>query len=325
LNLIKIHFCLSLPFIDSYGTGVAYYLSESERNTMKKRLFTLFVILMLVLIASCDKEEIAVPSDCVPSPPRGIDAENRDGFVIIWWDPNPESDIAGYDIYRGDFLYGEYDRIGTVNDEDPDPYYYNFEYHEPVNGEQHYYGLIAFDEGNNESDFSYIVTATPRYEGLLKLYEIGWKPDSSGYDLSSCSNIAQPYGSVTTDIWIAEDTEGIQKFVVNNLINKIQDYGYVGVGNFNLTNYAPTEGWAPSGKAEIIMSHLYVVKTETSGSYHYVKLYVVDTTESWVEFRWAYQSDPGNTDFSPASAPGLIERKDNDEGRLVISPSFGNR
>ncbi|MCD6379031.1 hypothetical protein J7M07_01125 [bacterium] len=296
---------------------------------MKKRLFTLFVILILVLIASCDKEEkivevpIEVPSDCAPSPPRGIDAENRDDFVIIWWDPNPESDIAGYDIYQGDSLYGEYNRIGTVNDETPDPYYYSFEYDGPANGEQHYYGLIAFDEGNNESDFSYIVTATPRYEGLLKLYEIGWKPDSSGYDLSSCGNIAQPYNSVTTDIWIAEDTEGIQKFIVNNLADSIQDYGYV--DNFHLINYAPTQGWAPSGEAEIIISHLYVVKTQTEpGSYNYVKLFVVDKTESWARFKWAYQSDPGNTDFSPAPVPGLIERKD-DEGRLTISPSFGDR
>ncbi len=293
-------------------------ISKDERSIMKKRVFTIFAILMLALIVSCDEKEtiVEVPVDCAPSPPRGIDAQNMDGFVKIWWAPNPESDIAGYDIYRGNSLYGNYDRVGTVYDENPDPYDYSFEYY-LSNGEQHYYGVVAFDEGNNESDFSYIVTATPRYEGLLKLYEVGWDPASSGYDFSSCSNIAQSYDSVTTDIWIAEDTGGIQKFVVDDSMNDIQDYGYA--DNFDVVNYAPTDGWAPSGEAEIIISHIYVVRTGAA-PYHYVKLYVEDATESWVEFWWAYQSDPGNTDFSPGKTPGLIERKDG-EGRLIIAPS----
>ncbi|MDZ7860247.1 MAG: hypothetical protein U5O15_06215 [Candidatus Krumholzibacteriota bacterium] len=287
-----------------------------------RNIITIFIFLLVALNLSCDEEEkiVEVPTDCPPSPPRGIDADNRDGYVIIWWAPNPESDIAGYDIYRGDSLYGEYIRIGSIDDENPDPYEYNYEYEEPINGEQFYYGVIAFDEGNNESEFSYIVTATPRYEGFIRLYEAGVNPDASGFDFSSNSNSAQRYDSVTTNVWVAEDAEGIQKFMVDNVNDSIQDYGYV--DNFDLINYAPTEGWSPSGRAEIIESHLYVIRTGEEA--HYVKLYVERTAFEWVEFWWAYQSDPGNTDFSPAPVPGLIERR-SDEGRLIITPSSGDR
>lgn len=290
-------------------------------------IITIFTFLLVALNLSCDEEEkivevpVEVPTDCAPSAPRGIDADNRDGYVIIWWAPNPESDIAGYDIYRGDSLYGDYIRIGTKLDEDPDPYEYSFEYEEPVNGEQFYYGVIAFDEGNNESEFSYIVTATPRYEGFMRLYEAGVNPDASGYDFSSISNAAQSYDSATTNLWVVEDAGGVQRFMVDNVSDSIQDYGYV--DNFDLINYSPTEGWSPSGSAEIIKSHIYVIRTGEIEP-HYVKIYVTFTAFEWVEFWWAYQSDPENTDFSPAPVPGMIERR-SDEGRLVITPSCGDR
>jgi hypothetical protein len=37
-----------------------------------------------------------------PAPPTGVDAAAGAGQVLVWWDPNREPDLAGYDVYRAD-------------------------------------------------------------------------------------------------------------------------------------------------------------------------------------------------------------------------------
>ncbi len=247
-----------------------------------------------------------VPADCLPSAPRGVYAVNLDGYVQICWYPNPEDDIVGYDIWKNDELYGTYEWIGTVDAEDPDPYEYCFEYGdyfasgEPGNGEQFFYAVSAYDEGDNLSDLSYEeVSATPRPEGFLRLYDAAVDSDSCGYDFSSLSNIAQDCTLPLIDI-VFDTTGGVNTFTVRMPSVMIQDYGYT--YSFDDINLAPELGWSDAGSVEVIESHCYMLKLGESSGEHYVKLWVHTVADGYADFWWAYQTDPYNPDLMPGPA-----------------------
>lgn len=272
----------------------------------------LAVIVITGLIASCGEDEkiveVPVESDCPPSPPQEVYSDNRDGYIIIWWAPNPESDISHYNILRSDSLYGSYQAIGEVDVESgPIPYEYSFEYDTPDNGDQYYYGLTAVDENGNESYLSFVVTATPRYEGEIRLYESDSEPDSSGLDMSGLEFEPLPWSDEAVDIYLY-DNEGVQQFVTSDSTVDIQDYGYV--PNFDFINRAPEEGWAPSGTAEVIASHCYLVRILGSGgAVNYGKLYVMLREDNYAEFWWAYQTDDRNRDLSPVPEYYDLEKR----------------
>jgi hypothetical protein len=47
-----------------------------------------------------------------PSPPRGLVAVQEGGAVRLFWDPNPELDLAGYRLFRRDGPDGEWRAVG---------------------------------------------------------------------------------------------------------------------------------------------------------------------------------------------------------------------
>ena len=271
------------------------------------------LIASFAFISSCGENEVTrvVPADCPPSAPRGVYAVNLDGYVQIWWYPNPEDDIVGYDIWKNDELYGTYEWIGEVDAEDPDPYEYHFDYGdfiasgEPVNGEKFYYAVSAYDQGDNISELSYEeVSATPRPEGLMGMAP---KPDSCGYNIISQSSIPQDCSLPSTDIVF--DTSGaVSKFIVAMPRVMIQDYGfteydiYEELYGFDAVNYAPIDGWSVAGAAEIIEGHCYILRLGEVDGIHYVKIWVTIATDSYTEFWWAYQTDPNNRDLMPGPA-----------------------
>ena len=233
-------------------------------------------------------------------------AVNLDGYVQICWYPNPEDDIAGYDIWKNGDPYGTYTWVGTVDAEDPDPYEYCFSYDEPSNGEQLYYAVSAYDLADNLSELSYeTVSATPRPEGFLRLYDSNVQSDSCGYDFTSLSDIAQDCALESTDIMF-DTTGGVSLFRVATPRVMIQDYGYS--YSFDDINLAPEDGWSLSGTAEAIESHCYILRLSESDGFHYVKLWIHTAGEGFVDFWWAYQTDPYNTDLlRPA---GRLEGED---------------
>jgi hypothetical protein len=262
-----------------------------------------------VVISSCEQEEKIiyvpreVPADCPPSAPRGLFAINLDGYVSICWFPNPEDNIEGYYIWKNDSLYGVYDAIGWMDAGDEIPYEYCFDHSTPYN-QQFYYAVSAMNSDGFMSELSYEeLTATPRPEGYLKLYDAGVYPDSSGYDFSTLSNRFQNYQEATTDIWY-ETGSGRSSFTVKPVVH-IQDYGYSNW--FDDINTAPDEGWSPSGEVEVIEGHFYMLKLGESDGYHYVKLWVDEVNQDYTVFYWAYQTDPGNRDL----APGMTTSQEN--------------
>jgi hypothetical protein len=81
----------------------------------------------------------------------------------------------------------------------------------------------------------------------------------------------------------------------------IQDYGYV--SGFDDINYAPIEGFSPTGEVEVIENHVYMLRIGEADGDHYVKLWIYSvegpTAPQRVEFWWAYQTDPYNRDLMP--------------------------
>jgi hypothetical protein len=261
-------------------------------------------IIILLLISCGEKErvvEVPVPANCPPSAPRNVYSINLDGTVQICWWANQESDIEGYDVYRGASFYGQYYYIGTVLVGASTAWEFCFEDLETANGVRHYYAVTAFDDGGLESDLSYEeVSGTPRPEGRITLDDFASLPANAGYDLSSLSNVPQAYNLSTTDIFFSGST-GVALIAAYRAGVEIQDYGYV--GDFDAINYAPVEGWSPSRSVEAIAGHCYVARLVETDGYHYAKLYVTAVTGSYVTFWWAYQTAPGNRDLAPA-APG---------------------
>jgi hypothetical protein len=285
-----------------YGIEVAI---EVNRRIEMNRIITVLSAIVLLLISCGEKEkivEVPVATNCPPSAPRGVYSINLDGYVRIVWYPNPEDDVAGYDVYRGQSLYGDYNYIGTVQRVKPDPYEYFFDDTQTDNGIQHFYAVVAFDGGGLESDLSYEeVSGTPRPEGVISLFDRCHDPSISGYDLSSLSNTQQSYDAPTTDIYF--DVCGGPAYIVTCCLDVgIQDYGYVG-DNFDGINYAPTQGWSPTGAAEAIAKHCYILRLLEGDGFHYAKLYVSEVTSGFVTMWWAYQTTPGNRDLAPP-APG---------------------
>jgi hypothetical protein len=290
-------------------------MTEMEKGRVHKasQVFTAVLIALFLFISSCEEEKIVevpveVPADCPPSAPRGVYAVNLDGYVQICWAPNPENNIAGYGVWVSDEPYGEYEWIEDVPSEETEPWEYCFEYGdeivpgEPANGEQFYYAVTAFDFEYNESELSYeVVSATPRYEGFMRLYDAAVQSDSCGYDFSTLSSIAQDCTLPSSDI-VFDTTGGVNRFTVRMPAVMIQDYGYTSW--FDDINTAPVTGWSLAGAAEAIESHCYILRIGESGGEHYVKLWVESVGSGMVGFWWAYQSTPGITDLMPGQPGG---------------------
>ena len=81
-----------------------------------------------------------------PSPPVGLEAFVRQGFIELNWEKSQEIDLAVYNIYRNETLYNS-----TTNNQFTD--------FEVENGRSYTYKLTAVDIHENESEFSNEVTS----------------------------------------------------------------------------------------------------------------------------------------------------------------------
>jgi hypothetical protein len=114
-----------------------------------------------------------------PLPPTGLEAEScHNGSVPLSWNPNTESDLNHYAVYRQDSS-GVFTAIGTSVDT-------HFSDNTVTNGIEYTYAVSAVDNGGLESDLSDSVTAIPMgfNEELLVIlhhrynYVFEWSNDS---------------------------------------------------------------------------------------------------------------------------------------------------
>jgi hypothetical protein len=255
--------------------------------------------LALASLAGCDTEN-CYEDNQAPAVPTGVASITGDGYVVVYWNPVYESDLAGYGVYRSNTESGRYTRIGEVaRGEDT-----VFEDHGLTNSVTYYYAVDAFDHSGNESDLSYeTVDDTPRPEGWdATLFSKEYRPLLSGIAIlpeAYDALVVLPYNDADAQYYLGHDALGCLRIVPrqdsHGAWNRIQDYGYT--TSPDELDVAPTGGWSMCADGvEVIAGHAYVLKTASG---YYGKLRVQEMGNDAIIFYWAYQGKWGSTELAP--------------------------
>ena len=253
-------------------------------------------ILMVLGVAGGCSEDTQQPVivDVPPSAPDGVFSVTGDGQVEVCWNPNPESDIAGYDIYWNDEATGFYEYVASVGANET--CYIDTDV---TNGVTYFYAVLAVDGAGQESDLSYeTIFDTPRPAGtnLVLLDYLGQNGSLSGYDFSSLSGTPQDWMLSSTDVYFGAPNSVPTLFTSGAGVD-IQDYGYI---DLDFVDWAPTAGWSNQGQVELIQGHSYIIRViDGGGLFNMAKVHCVDASAASVTLDWAYQIDPDNPELAP--------------------------
>lgn len=257
---------------------------------MKKIIFKLTflpLIAFAMFLTSCDEEYYY--DSTPPSPPTNVVTITGDNWVEIQWSPNPERDIAGYNVYYNYTYEGRYTLIGSTTSN----YFVDYDVQ---NGVTYFYAVAAYDFDGNESELSYdYVKDTPRPEGYNRsVFDYFTSPSKAGYDFSS-------YRVVSFDSWDAdfffENYEGTYYINVWDDTD-IQDMGST-YDIYDITE-APIGGWVPLYEGEnvkyteAIPGRTYVIWTNDD---HYAKIRINRIQGDMMVFDWAYQTVTGEREL----------------------------
>lgn len=226
-----------------------------------------------------------------PAVPQGVRALSLDNAVQLDWYPSQDLDLDGYRVWMSRSLTGRYTQVATVHTN-------QFVDHGVVNGNTYYYAVSSFDLAGNESELSTeAVSATPRPEGLgVQIDDVVLFPNLSGYDFST--ETVGPYNDGYTDVYFQHSSAANTNMLLVPLDTDIQDMGYT--GTLDDITIAPTAGWSPTGSAEAIIGHTYVVWTHDD---HYAKMRLTEVSSTQVRFDWAYQPAASNTQLKVNRPP----------------------
>jgi hypothetical protein len=262
--------------------------ADAQRGAAIVRGSALALLALVALIAAgCSDNDgpVAVVDSVPPAPPQAVKTVTGDDRVTLSWVRNTEPDLAGYRVYRGTTGYdGPFDPLGTtaaigwVDDE-------------VVNGQTYFYAVAAYDEAGNESDLSVENTFdTPRPAGTnLVLTPLSMEPGlPSGYDFSA--GVLRPAADAETDVYF-EIVDGTRLMIARDLSTDIQDAGFHPLDELD---WAPEEGWSPTGTVELILGHSYYVWTRTD---NFAKFRVTALSDSQVRIDWAFQLQAGNPEL----------------------------
>jgi hypothetical protein len=250
------------------------------------RILTMILCASALLAAGCD--DSTSPRDVVaPAAPRGLYSVTGDQEVHLSWIENTERDLAGYRIYEAPCASGggcPYERIGTTASTE-------FVVRGLANGETRFFAVAAFDRAGNEGPLSYEdVFDTPRPEGFDRVLDNYLDdPTNSAYDFSGERVVAMDHADADV---IFGSSNGAHMMFVAFEDTDIQDAGYA--SSLDAVDWAPDQGWSPSGSVELITGHCYVVWTHDN---HFAKFRVTSVNAARVVFDWAYQTDPGNREL----------------------------
>ncbi|MBI5169852.1 MAG: fibronectin type III domain-containing protein [Candidatus Eisenbacteria bacterium] len=260
---------------------------------MRRKLFALVLALFAFALAGCD--ETTAPRDTTPpAAPRGLYSTTGDAQVTLRWLANTESDVIGYRVYSSSCASGSscpYDRVGTATGT-------SFVVTGLSNGVTRFYAVAAVDRDGNESELTVedvYDTSRPAGSGAT-LGNFVNSASGAGWDFSAA--ISRSSDDAQTDVFYGYNGSVHQMFTRDN-VTDIQDMGYA--SSLDAIDYAPANGWSPTGTVEVIPGHCYVVWTRDN---HYAKFRVTSLTNSLVVFDWAYQTAAGNGELRARRAPG---------------------
>lgn len=228
-----------------------------------------------------------------PSEPRNIRTITGDNRIDLYWDNNPERDVAGYNVYYSYSYDGKYTLINNT-------YENYFIDNGAKNGTTYYYAVTAYDYNGNESKLSReVIYDTPRPEGFNQaIFDFNRSPSISGYDFSKY--LVLPYNDNSTDFFF--ENYGGKYYLDVWDDSDIQDMG--STKDIWDISKAPINGWVPLQPNENIkyveakVGHTYVVWTWDN---HYAKVRVKSITNERVVFDWAYQLVEGNRELKRMS------------------------
>ena len=248
----------------------------------------------LTFFTGCDEHDYFYFDNVPPSPPKNVWTITGDNRVDIIWDRNPESDIAGYNIYYSYSYDGDaYTLIGSSND----TYFIDYG---AENGVTYYYGVAAYDFNGNESELSYDVAYdTPRPEGFNQaVFDFRKFPKTSGYDFSKY--LVVPYGDRGADFFF-------ENYFGTFYLNVWEDTDIQDMGetmDIYDVSYAPLTGWIPLKPdenvkyTEILPGRTYVIWTWDN---HFAKIRIKQITNERMMFDWAYQLVEGEQELKRGS------------------------
>lgn len=237
--------------------------------------------------------------DCgAPHAPVNLYSVTGDGAVTLLWTPVDPHRTAEFVVYRSRHLDGPYDVVGFTDAD----VFVDVSVH---NGRTYFYSVSSVSPCGEESVPSHEVAYdTPRPEGLsavmLDANGSGWR--RSGWDFSRAR--AVPWDAVEADVIFLVDG-GVPVVVAADRYTDLQDAGYTG---FDEVDWAPAEGWSPTGSAEAIPGHAYVVWTNEN---HFAKFRVSRAGTGGMIFDWAYQIAEGNPELAPGQRTTLRAESDN--------------
>jgi len=282
------------------GTGLASRIETRRYNRKGQEVGTMFprklkrilvatlppaALLAMALVGGCCDDECPVILDRTPpAPPQGAYPVTGDRTVTLFWWPNTEPDLAGYNVYWRYEGERNFRFLASTRD-----YYYIDR--GLTNGTTYEYVVTAFDIAGNESADSALMFDTPRPEGFnLKLYNYEKRNLGGNYLLN-----AYDFSAFRRTDWATDEEADIFYSYADGLylmegadeMTDIQDAGYIAIED---VDWAPDGGWSGTGTAELIMGHSYVVWTRTN---NFAKFQVVDLAPDYVTIDWAYQEVTG--------------------------------
>lgn len=148
-----------LPFPYLRTSEKLFYL---DKNVEQGKTYQFYLTPVDLIGAEGPKSEIVIiklKDITPPKPPLNVTATPDGGRIVIKWEPSPDEDVVGYNIYRSWSIHGQFTKlnpkpipkeIGSFIDKDV------------VTGALHVYRLSAIDKAGLEGKHSTAVFSSPK-------------------------------------------------------------------------------------------------------------------------------------------------------------------
>lgn|GEM_PF-2381464 len=186
------------------------------------------------------------PDTTAPAIPAGLTASAGSGQVTLSWSANTESDLQGYNIYRGTTKLNTAPATGTT-----------YTATGLTNGTSYSFQISAVDTSGNESAKSTAVSATPQAVTTITI-------DGSASDWGSVAALNSSAGGTITAMKAKNDGTNLYLLIQGSGLN-VKSQFYLNTDNNASSGYNPAN-WATSGVDTLLENqNLYAYSGTNNG------------------------------------------------------------